>query len=289
MSTNGQVLQTFSCSPTRLDVGIVLPFAKAVLLKHGKNQLGFGEARTLLEEDYPDVEKIRWVCDNLNTYSLGAFYETFEPNHARLLARRLEIVPTPKHGSWLNIAENELSALTAQCVKGRRFGTIEELQEEAMAWAMNCNRKQKGVQWRFTQKTQESKSNLYILSFCINETLEATLMANPRPASTRFMKTCKAKCTGRASTTRSAARFTRRSPCCSAAMPPGSSCSARTWSRPWPGRAVSRCAESPLRWPNLAKLMTRRQRNWKKTCPRAGRRNRTSGRRAHALPDRIRN
>ena len=69
---------------------------------------------------------------------------------ARALARRLEIVPTPKHGSWLNIAENELSALTTQCVKGRRFATIEELRDEVMAWALACNAKQKGVDWQFT-------------------------------------------------------------------------------------------------------------------------------------------
>jgi hypothetical protein len=108
------------------------------------------EVRILLEEDFPDVKKIILVCDNLNTHSIGAFYETFEPGLARSLARRLEIAPTPKHGSWLNIAENELSALTAQCVKGRRFGTIEELREEVMAWANQCNTKQKGVDWQFT-------------------------------------------------------------------------------------------------------------------------------------------
>ena len=119
------------------------------------------EARTLLEDDYPDAEKIRLVCDNLNTHSIGAFYETFEPNHARSLARRLEIIPTPKHGSWLNIAENELSALTSQCVSGRRFGTIEELREEVLAWATACNAKQKGVDWHFT--TEDARGKLQTL------------------------------------------------------------------------------------------------------------------------------
>ena len=119
------------------------------------------EVRILLEEDYPDVEKVRLVCDNLNTHSLGAFYETFEPSHARSLARRLEIIPTPKHGSWLNIAENELSALTAQCVKGRRFGTVEELREEVMAWATSYNEKQKGVDWQFT--TEDARVKLQSL------------------------------------------------------------------------------------------------------------------------------
>ena len=66
--------------------------------------------------------------------------------HARSLARRLEIIPTPKHGRWLNIAENELSALTVQCVRGRRFATIEDLREAVIAWARACNANQKGVQ-----------------------------------------------------------------------------------------------------------------------------------------------
>ena len=85
------------------------------------------EIKILLEVDYPDAQKIRLVCDNLNVHSLGALYETFESEVARALSRRLEIIPTPKHGSRLNIAENDLSSLTVQCVRHRRFGTIEEL------------------------------------------------------------------------------------------------------------------------------------------------------------------
>ncbi len=115
------------------------------------------EIRILLEQDFPEAQKVILVCDNLNTHSLGAFYETFDPDTARKLARRLELVPTPKHGSWLNIAENELSALTAQCVKGRRFGTIEELRKEVLAWATMCNAKQKGVQWHFTLENARTK------------------------------------------------------------------------------------------------------------------------------------
>jgi len=115
------------------------------------------EVRILLEEDFPNVKKIVLVCDNLNTHTKGALYETFEPDVARALARRLEIVPTPKHGSWLNIAENELSALTIQCVKGRRFGTIEELRKEVIAWASQCNTKQKGVHWQFNIKNARTK------------------------------------------------------------------------------------------------------------------------------------
>jgi hypothetical protein len=110
-----------------------------------------------LEEDYPDAEKVRLVCDNLNVHSLGAFYEAFEPKVARSLARRLEIIPTPKHGSWLNIAENELSSLTLQCVKGCRFATMEELRAAVEAWAEACNANQKGVDWQFTTEDARVK------------------------------------------------------------------------------------------------------------------------------------
>lgn len=115
------------------------------------------EIRIVLEEDFPDAKKVILVCDNLSTHSLGALYETFDPIHARSLAKRLEIIPTPKHGSWLNIAENELSALTIQCVKDCRFGTIDELRAEIMAWAEVCNNKQKGVHWQFTVENARVK------------------------------------------------------------------------------------------------------------------------------------
>jgi len=80
------------------------------------------EMALLLEGRYAEVERVTLVCDNLNTHTKGAFYETFTPARARQLVRRIEFCYTPKHGSWLNIAENELSSLTRQCVAGRRFG-----------------------------------------------------------------------------------------------------------------------------------------------------------------------
>jgi len=130
--------------PIRLAAGVGFPFGK-------ENEIDWAlEVAVLLEEDYPNVEKIRLVCDNLSVHSLGAFYETLEPSRARLLSRRLEIIPTPKHGSWLNVTENELSALTVQWVKDRRFGTIEELRAEVTAWAVACNANQKDVHWQFT-------------------------------------------------------------------------------------------------------------------------------------------
>jgi len=88
------------------------------------------------------------VCDNLNTHTKGAFYEAFEPEKAREIVRRLEFRHTPKHGSWLNIAENELSSMTRQCVSGRRFGTIELLRTETSAWQQHSNDRQRGVDWQ---------------------------------------------------------------------------------------------------------------------------------------------
>ena len=96
-----------------------------------------------------EAERITLVCDQLNTHTIGAFYEAFDPATAWSLIQRLEFRHTPKHGSWLNIAENELSAMTRQCVHGRRFATIEELREETNAWHQRTNDKQRGVDWQF--------------------------------------------------------------------------------------------------------------------------------------------
>ena len=107
------------------------------------------EVAALLEGRYAQAQKVILVCDNLNTHTKGAFYEAFDPERARALARRIEIRHTPKHGSWLNIAENELSAMTRQCVKGRRFGAIDELRKETAAWSQHANDAQRGVDWQF--------------------------------------------------------------------------------------------------------------------------------------------
>lgn len=105
------------------------------------------EMARLLEGRYADCPRVVLVCDNLNTHTKGAFYEVFDPERARRLVSRLEFRHTPKHGSWLNIAENELSSLTRQCVAGRRFGDLETLRHETAAWSSDVNAKQKGVQW----------------------------------------------------------------------------------------------------------------------------------------------
>ena len=107
------------------------------------------EVARLLSTRYASVEKVVLVCDNLNTHTMGAFYEAFDAAEARSLVRRVEFRHTPKHGSWLNIAENELSAMTRQCVNGRRFATIGELKEETAAWHEYANNKQRGVDWQF--------------------------------------------------------------------------------------------------------------------------------------------
>ncbi len=84
----------------------------------------------------------------LNVHTKGAFYEAFTPNRARALVRRIEFCYTPKHGSWLNIAENELSSLTRQCVSDRRFEDIKTLREETKAWSDDVNATQRGVDWQ---------------------------------------------------------------------------------------------------------------------------------------------
>ena len=85
----------------------------------------------------------------MNTHTKGAFYEAFLPEQARAILRRLEFCPTPKHGSWLNIAENELSSMTRQCLKGRRIGDIPSLRAETSAWHQTSNARQRGVDWQF--------------------------------------------------------------------------------------------------------------------------------------------
>jgi len=103
------------------------------------------EMALLLEGRYAEVERVTLVCDNLNTHAKGAFYETFTPARARQLVRHIEFCHTPKHGSWLNIAENELSSLTRQCVAGRRFGESQTLRAETSARSPDVNTTQRGV------------------------------------------------------------------------------------------------------------------------------------------------
>ena len=116
-----------------------------------------GFIKYLLEHRYPDAQKIVLVMDNLNTHGIASFYATYSPEEALRLSNRLEIHYTPKHGSWLNIAEIELSALSVQCLD-RRFEDIAELATEIAAWEEQRNARRRPVKWQF--KTAEARIKL---------------------------------------------------------------------------------------------------------------------------------
>jgi len=132
---------------------------REVAVRERKTKIDWAaEMARLLEGRYAACAKVILVCDNLNTHTKGAFYEAFEPERARSLVRRIEFCYTPKHGSWLNVAENELSSLTRQCVADRRFGDMETLREETDAWSTNVNGTQRGVDWQM--KIDEARTKL---------------------------------------------------------------------------------------------------------------------------------
>lgn len=108
------------------------------------------QVRWLLENIFPG-KRIKLVCDNLNTHNTASLYETFDPDTANRLAKRLEVHYTPKHGSWLNIAEIELRALTGQCLN-RRIASQSTLQTQVTAWQHRRNKEVRTVDWRFTTK-----------------------------------------------------------------------------------------------------------------------------------------
>lgn len=114
------------------------------------------EIRKLVDEDFPEARKIVLVMDNLNTHTAGSLYEAFAPKEARRIFNKLEIHYTPKHGSWLNMAEIELSVFTKQCLT-RRIPTIGTLRSEAKAWNQNRNNTNKGIDWQFTTKKARIK------------------------------------------------------------------------------------------------------------------------------------
>ena len=115
------------------------------------------EVRWLLDTQYPNAEKIVLINDNLNTHDISSLYEAFLPEEAFRLAQRLEIHFTPKHGSWLNIAEIELSALAIECLGDRRIPYIDSLNEELSFWYKERNQSQKGVDWQFTTEDARVK------------------------------------------------------------------------------------------------------------------------------------
>lgn len=115
------------------------------------------QVRALVNDPrYAEADRITLVCDNLNTHSLASLYQAFEPAEALRLARKLELVHTPKHGSWLNVAECELSVLTRQSLD-RRLSTREAVAGEARAWNAERNARQIGVDWHFTTDQARTK------------------------------------------------------------------------------------------------------------------------------------
>lgn len=125
----------------------------------GKRHVAVTERRTrkdwavqikqMLDERYPEALKVRLVMDNLNTHSIASLYETFPPKEARRLAERLDIHYTPKHGSWLNMAEIELSVLKGQCLD-RRIADMATMQAEVTTWEAARNNRVNKIDWQFT-------------------------------------------------------------------------------------------------------------------------------------------
>ena len=133
----------------------------------GKRKVKITERRTridwaqfikeMLEYRYPNVTKVVLVMDNLNTHNMASLYTAFPPNEARAMAERLEIHYTPKHGSWLNVAEIELSVLKRQCLAGR-IADIEKMRSEVDAWNVDRNNRQSDIDWQF--RTEDARVKL---------------------------------------------------------------------------------------------------------------------------------
>lgn len=138
----------------------------------GWRRVGCRESRTrsdwaeevcrLLDEDYPDAERVTLVSDNLNTHDFASLYHRFDSETAGRLRRRLRLVFTPKNGSWLNMAEMELSVLSRQCLGPQRFARAEAMDEAIAAWETERNKNHCGTLWRFTTNDARIKlASLY--------------------------------------------------------------------------------------------------------------------------------
>ncbi len=112
--------------------------------------------KELADKHYKKAKKITLVMDNFKTHAASAFYESFEPPEAKKLRGRFEFVFTPKHGSWLNMAEIELHVLNGQCLN-RHISTMEKIKEEVEAWKTNRNNKNSKINWQFTNKEARVK------------------------------------------------------------------------------------------------------------------------------------
>lgn len=162
----GEVREPIPCAPgkpERIDDEYVRNGVAEIFMEveplAGKRHVAVTEHRTqkdwaiqikqMLDERYPNASKVRLVMDNLNTHRIASLYEAFEPKEARRLAERLEIHYTPKHGSWLNMAEIELSALKGQCLD-HRIADMATMQAEVTAWEKDRNNNAKKIDWQFT-------------------------------------------------------------------------------------------------------------------------------------------
>jgi hypothetical protein len=142
----------------------------AVEFKAGKRVTQVTERRTmidfalfvqmLVDKEYPEVDVIRLVVDNLNTHREKAFYETFSKDEAERILKRIEFHRTPKHASWLNAAEIEINVMDIECT-GRRIGNIEILAREVAAWTKRRNDQKKKIDWKFTKDKADKKLSKY--------------------------------------------------------------------------------------------------------------------------------
>lgn len=162
----GEVCEPIPCKPgqpERMDDEYVRKGVAQIFMEveplAGKRHVAVTERRTqqdrarqvqqMVDDRYPDAIKIRLVMDNLNTHNIASLYKTFEPKEARRLAERLEIHYTPKHGSWLNMAEIEFSVLKGQCLN-RRIPDMRIMQNEVAAWQKSRNNNIRRIDWQFT-------------------------------------------------------------------------------------------------------------------------------------------
>lgn len=133
-------------------------YGRQAWVRPQRRRLEFAEVvRHLAEEVYPQAERIRLVCDQLNTHSAAAFYARYPPQQARRLAERVEFIYTPVHGSWLNVVETEFSALVRQCIGHRRLGTIAAIDEQVQAWVAARNQAGATVEWHLTTEQARAK------------------------------------------------------------------------------------------------------------------------------------
>ena len=129
---------------------------RMVKITERKTKVDWAEFIKEISEKYNDADKITLVMDNLNTHKPGSLYDTFNPEEAKRIWDRFEFIFTPKHGSWLNMAEIELNVLNSQCLN-RRIDNIETVREEVDAWQNHRNNKNSKINWQFTSKDSRIK------------------------------------------------------------------------------------------------------------------------------------